>query len=206
MKDAGQDCFYAKFCNTAIDGRVGVDMRALLCGFVLLTACQQPPGSGERPEPEPKPDPPGHTAQVRFAPGLDAANSGEFQEVFKLLGQRDIVAIIDVDTTDVSNTDGVFFMHFDVINPMGVPMQTQWQAFSSAASAPTEILHPEFQEMIDVQKITKDEGWVHLRANIPVAGTPFTRNKLVGEFSGVVYLGLEATVTPTVSGTFEMEL
>jgi len=181
-------------------------MRTWLFVLVLVAGCQQPPDGNKNngPTQVDPPEPTTHVAQVRFAQTTDAANAGDFKESFTLLGQRDIAVVIDIDTSADEPTSGVHFMRFDVLNPSGAVMQTQWHAFSYEAMAPTEIINPLFQETLDVQKLASDEGWVNLRVSVPVAGTDFTRHGLLGRFTGAVYLGLESAA-PSVSGTFVME-
>lgn len=185
-------------------------MRAILCILALATACQQPPGSNGEEKTEPSPETPvEHVARIRYAPSSDGVNPGPFATAFTLLGQRDIIATIDVDTSSDEPTSGVHFMRFDVLNTRGAVLQTQWQAFSYEAAAPTEIMHPMFQEMVDVKRVTADEGWVTLRASIPVAGAAFTKHRLLGEFTGAAYLGLDGEVSgadmPNIASVFEME-
>lgn len=180
-------------------------MRSILCVLVLLGACHQPPnnnGPADTPETV-TPDPTEHVARIRYAPSEAAANTGQFTTDFTLLGQRDIYAVINVSTAGAEPTSGVHFMRFDVLNPEGAQMQTQSQAFSFEAGAPSQIMHPEFEFMVDVQKVTSDEGWVTLRASIPVAGSAFTRHRLLGEFTGAAYIGLDREM-PSIASTFEM--
>ncbi len=181
-------------------------MRSILCVLALVAACQQPPdndGPNDMPDPT-LPDPTEHVARVRFAPSADGASAGAFTTTFNLLGQRDIIATIDLDTSNDEALSGVHFMRFDVLNTRGAVLQTQWHAFSYEAGAPTEIMHPTMQQMIDVQRVTADEGWVALRANIPVAGAAFTKHRLLGEFTAAAYLGT-ASEMPAIAATFEME-
>lgn len=142
-------------------------------------------------------------ARVRFAETLEDARNGVFRDAFRLLGQRDIVTVIDMPAKHFAQ--GPRLVHFELRNPRGVVQVSKWYAVGTGADLPESLTHPSFPTKVPVQKASLQSGTASIFGKLPIAGTNFTRSRLQGTFTATVRVGLDAQ-TPLASHSFEMEL
>ena len=142
-------------------------------------------------------------ARIRFASSLDDAKAGSFRTSFPLFGQRDIVAKIEFPKRSLAT--GATLLHFEVINASGVAHASKWYAIGVDSEGPQSIRHPLFDRDIRVQVLEGAGEQGYFFGKIPVAGTNFTRNRLHGEFTAKVSLGVDAAEA-TISQVFEVQL
>jgi hypothetical protein len=110
---------------------------------------------------------------LAFYPTSEAVALGQSQGAFGMFATDDIYVAIPVE-----QTGGVGFVKLDILSPDGGIYQTSWRAFSSASTAPTEVMHPDFGETLHVQRAQNRV----LVVPVPVAGTQITRYGMTGVF------------------------
>jgi hypothetical protein len=165
----------------------------LCAAFVLLAACS----SSETTDPGPVG--PGNTGgeslprasgdeageRIRFAGDIESAMAGEYEGVYDILAQRDIVAVVDVPADD-----SIQFLKLDLFQPDGSEYQTIWRAFTTDTSAPAQVPHPTLNGDVPVSEVEVVGGKAFLYIGIPIAGTDITRLRLAGSFAVEARVGM----------------
>jgi len=140
---------------------------------------------------------PGVAAWIRFAPDVDTARGGGFQDAFELYKQRDVLAVIAVP-----DGAGVRKMRLDFTGPADELHYSSYVAFSTQTAPPSVSVVAETGAEVPVEKAERILGRARVILPIPITGTNFTRYGLAGRHTVTVYV--DDSTTPVVSGSFEL--
>ena len=175
--------------------------RLALVGVCLLLAAScgdnlKPPEQSQPPAPTGPTGQPAVAAWMRFAPDLQAAEHGRFQDQFALYEQRDVFAVIAVP-----DGGGVRKLRVDLVGPGEAVLDRRLLGFATDPSPP-DVIDNGAGLQIPVVEAKSTRGRARLHLPIPIAGTQAARFHLVGQYRVDVYL--EGGATPVVTGTFEL--
>jgi len=157
------------------------------------------PGEGQPPTPTgPSGQSPAVTAWLRFAPDLQSAEHGGFQEEFPLYQQRDVLAVIGVP-----DGDGARKLRLDVTGPGGGLLESRWVGFTTKGAAPETLeVGGGVVGDVPVERVRVVDGHARLLVPIAIAGTTLTRYHLKGRHTVSLYV--DGAATPAAVGAFEL--